>query len=369
MRKFFPRILLFLSPFFIMIFLEIVVFPIDFFTFRAWEALSVHVMRPFLPGPFYPSRQLERTEVGDLGHHTPYAFERRVRWVTDEFGYRYEPRFGSADYDVVLIGDSNIVGSGLSQEDTLAAVLEDLTGRHVYPFATRSVNDFMHEDRFRNYKPRVVVFSRIEREIPALPRLAADPQSVSRMEKLLRGFDFFHDNEFLWPAFVTLDRLAKMTMYHSLRASFDRLFHDDRQIITAPNPQGRQLVFAEGAVANEPVSEDVLREAVDTLVLYRDFFENQGIRFVFLPIPNKENIYHEYLGTAAPDFLTRLGSALQERDVTVVDTQRAFDEVFAGRGDVLYQPDDSHWSPEGVRLTAGLLDSILESKGPEILDK
>ena len=47
MKKFFFKSILFLVPFFVVIGIELFVLPIDFFTFRVWEALVVKKFRTF----------------------------------------------------------------------------------------------------------------------------------------------------------------------------------------------------------------------------------------------------------------------------------------------------------------------------------
>jgi len=82
-----------------------------------------------------------------------------------------------------------------------------------------------------------------------------------------------------------------------------------------------------------------------------------------MPIPNKENIYHEYLGTKKPIFLENLISKLNELGVEVVDTQKAFDQVTAKTSSSLYHRDDTHWNAKGVKVAADLLADLIRKKG------
>lgn len=98
---------------------------------------------------------------------------------------------------------------------------------------------------------------------------------------------------------------------------------------------------------------------------YKEALEDQDIRFVFLPVPNKENIYHGlFPNQKKPQYLSRLIAALQEKGVEVIDTQTAFDKAFQ-EGAQLYPCDDAHWNPEGVRITAELIAEALGNNPTE----
>jgi hypothetical protein len=88
---------------------------------------------------------------------------------------------------------------------------------------------------------------------------------------------------------------------------------------------------------------------------------SKGIRFIFLPIPEKENIYHEYLQTKRPLFLEQLISTLKHLGIETVDTQKPFEEAFR-KGVLLYHTNDTHWNENAVRITADLVKDLIERK-------
>ena len=49
--------------------------------------------------------------------------------------------------------------------------------------------------------------------------------------------------------------------------------------------------------------------------IQRCALEEKGIRFIFLPVPNKETIHFEYLKTNKPDFLRTLGPETTENSM------------------------------------------------------
>jgi len=85
-----------------------------------------------------------------------------------------------------------------------------------------------------------------------------------------------------------------------------------------------------------------------------------GIRFIFLPIPNKENIYHQYLPhPKRPTFLEDLIVELKRKKIETADTQKAFEESYQKDSALLYRLDDTHWSPAAVRITADLIQKSI----------
>jgi hypothetical protein len=121
------------------------------------------------------------------------------------------------------------------------------------------------------------------------------------------------------------------------------------------------IFFLEGAKVNKDVPKERFDKAVEIIEGYNETLRSQGIFFIFLPIPEKENIYHEYLNTPKPMFLEKLIVELKKMGIETVDTQKAFDDAFR-KGVLLYNPDDSHWNVNAVRITAGLIKELIESK-------
>jgi alginate O-acetyltransferase complex protein AlgJ len=353
MKRLLFKSILFFLPFIVVLGVELFVLPVDFFTFRAWEALVVVKFKRLLPGPFYPGMELQRIEEGDLGHHTVYSVRKKATWRTDRYGYRTS--VSATDRPrVVIIGDSNTVGTGLTQSAILSEVLAEKLNWVVYPFAPVSVNSFFKERRFMENPPKIVVFESIERDLVLLSRL----KESHRMPSVLR--QRLLEDEMIHFAAVLMERLWKMNMLQFLRAEIRRAE------LPPPRPvfiKGTPVLFREGAKANVEIPDSQREEVVRVLCSYREGLKKQGIRLIFLPVPNKENIYHRYLpGSNRPVFLERLISDLNEKGVDTIDTQEAFEEAFR-RGIRLYLEDDTHWSAEAVQIAAGLIADRIRQEG------
>ncbi|WP_439883363.1 alginate O-acetyltransferase AlgX-related protein [Pontibacter sp. MBLB2868] len=339
-------------PFLVWPLVEVFVLPMNFFTFRIWETISVNKMR-VMSGPFYPNIHMQMEEEGELAPHTPFARKRVVEWYTDEYGYRNR----DTKCEVLLIGDSNITGAKLSQEETLAEVLERKIKKDVYSFAPATVNRFLATDRFQQEPPELVIVSSIERRIPELP--AVGENGINSRIRNMTG-NIINSSGFLTWLAVTADRISKLGLYHKTLATIDRKLAN-RQYINYNNE-----FFIEGEIANRTFSEQEVQQIADVLEGYKLALQERGIKFLFLPIPNKENIYYKMLPSKKkPDFLPRLMAELRKRDVAVVDMQTNFEQLHQENNVALYPVDDAHWNNVAVEVAANLVTQRVQGQTQE----
>jgi hypothetical protein len=363
MRKFILKLILFLSPFFLALGVQLFVLPIDFFCFRAVEALVVRKFKNILPGQFYSNMNLIKEEEGDLGHHTKYALRRTVQWITDSYGYRKEGS-NRLKYEVVIIGQSETFGSGLTQKEMLSEVLEGRLRLGVYPFAPASVNAFLKEERFILHPPEIVILSSMERAISLLPPLKISSRKIWVPYETVRNtIRKMRNNPWIQSFGVFLDRLYKMDMVRYIRASIRRGFSNRKENdLNRVDSKFGPILFLQGANANKSVPEGKLNEAVQTIKGYHDLFKSKGIRFIFLATPEKETIFYQSLGTPRPVFLEQLTARLEQLGVEIVCTQQAFENAFEKESILLYLRDDTHWNATAVRIAADLLTKVIQKK-------
>lgn len=349
-------------PLVLVVGIDVCFLPFDHFTFRLWEALwttQETATRYLLPGPFYPGVSLSKLEEFDLSAHEPNSARVPATWHTDSFGYRTRAR-PTPSYPVVIVGDSSTVGTGLDQRDTLAEVLERAIGQGVYPYAVSSVNRFLRDIRFVDHPPRTLVLAVTERMIRSIPDVPETVATMGEPERRLRRFMLgIQQTPWIQRVAIGVDRAIKLA---PLRFARSRLAGDPPIRFLSPVRPG--WVFTEGPGALGPVPDSVRGQCVRTLTGVRAALQARGIRFIFLPIPNKENIYFQLVpGESQPSFLSALIRDLRAAGLTVVDTQSAFNEACGVRGVQLYHAEDSHWTPAGVRLAAELLARQLNPSG------
>jgi alginate O-acetyltransferase complex protein AlgJ len=368
MKKFVLKSVLFLIPFLAAIGIELFVLPIDFFTFRVWEALVIRKFRNILPGEFYPNMEITKIEEGDLAHHTKFTYKRKVKWYTDQYGYRKQ-NTNRGKNEVVIIGDSNIAGSGLTQEDILSEVLEKKLRVSVYPISPASLETFLKERRFLSNPPDIVIISSVERFIFYLPPVKVRSKKIStKLKAQIREIGYrlrnqISGNRFIQCVGVYLDRIYKANMLQYLRASLRRIGSSHSETIFSRSVSSKYgpVFFLQGADANKDVPKDQFDKAVQVIKTYDELLRSKGIRFIFLPIPEKENIYYKSLHIKRPVFLEQLISALKHLGIETVDTQKAFEKAFQ-KGVLLYHTNDTHWNENAVRITADLINELIESK-------
>jgi hypothetical protein len=249
---------------------------------------------------------------------------------------------------------------GLTQEEILSEVLEDQLKASVYPYApVGSINSFLKNKRFIENSPDIVIFARIEREL-----LGLDSLKPMREKKWFpKVKEQIQMNRMIQSLAIPLDRVSKMVMLHYFRARLRRSISPPKPLGVGPiSSQYGPIFFIQGRRANEDVSQEKLDKAVQVIGSYNDAVKSRGIRFIFLPIPNKENIFYEYLETARPVFLEQLISELKNRGIETIDTQRTFEEVFQKNKVLLYHTDDTHWNGNAIKITAALIRELIEKK-------
>lgn len=346
-KRLLVKLTLLMLPFILWPVIEATVLPMNFFTFRIWETISVNKIL-FMSGPFYPNMHFKMEEEGELAPRTPYAEKKMVEWYTDAYGYRNR----DTKCDVLLIGDSNITGAKLSQEETLAEVLERQLNKEVYSFAPATMNRFLATDRFRENPPELVIVSSIERRIPDLPAVGAN--GLGSKIRNYTGNLINSSSVLTWTA-ITADRISKLGLYHRTLAGIERSLGKKEYI--AYNNE----FFIEGEIANRNFTNEEIKEIANTLEGYKHVLQERGIRFLFMPIPNKENIYYDMLPSKKkPDFLPRLTAELRKRKIDVLDTQSTFEHLYRNKKIALYPADDAHWNNVAVEAAAALVTQKLQ---------
>ncbi len=320
MKSLVRKFALLAAPFAALIAIELFVLPVDFFTFRVWEALTIQYVRP-ADGIFYPKMHVVKSEHADkLGFRD--SNPRKVEWFTDAHGFRNRPRAVEPErYDIVVLGDSNIVGSSHDQKDTIAEVLERKCRCPVYSYGGASKRQFFNDPRFRKNPPRVIVAEAIGAEFYK-PSFAA-----LNYENLLGGPGA--EQSFLPDALaVTLDRLLKTNMLEFIRSRL----HVQR--------------YAAEKEAETPPAERV-SFVVDMVVKMRDEAARRGSDFVFVLMP-----YDPTLDQAV--------IKLKELGVKTIAYLPSNERPQAAYLKSFYQDHDTHWRAETVRTTA---DEILDLLG------
>lgn len=108
------------------------------------------------------------------------------------------------------------------------------------------------------------------------------------------------------------------------------------------------------------------REILDAAVHFRDQLQQRGIQLVVMPAPGKESVYPDRLTSSAKvgdrevyRHTQEILSALHSAGIETFDLFEAFQNARlqqeAASSADLYLAQDTHWSPEGIRVAARAL--------------
>lgn len=345
-NRFLAKILVFLGiPTFICLIISIFI-PIDFFAFRTLEALTPFMLS--FDGKFYPNRYIEMEEFGDLGIRTDYAVPKSVEFYTDAYGFRYQST-SDIEFDIVIIGDSFTYGAALSQDETVAHRLAMLTDMNVYPYAPASIEQFVQDARFEENPPDYVIVERLERYIEKGFCEHEVPPHVSQTETR-----------------ATPDYLVRLDI--ALRNPFFAYSYLSHALQERPVLANEEtgMLFAPSAI-NEPVFD--MSATIQQLLNCQNWFEMRGTQMIFVPIPDKEAIYFDYIPAPyRPDIsrtqrqhtLANLISEASEAGIITVDLLSVY-EVAHENGILLYHLDDTHWNANGVNIAVERIQETLET--------
>lgn len=320
-----PFLALFLEPF----------ISLSTFTFRPHESLLYYHSGAGMP--FYPNHRLFMKSEGDLCANTEYAVKKDELWLTDHLGYRNNEYV--FDPDVLIIGDSFILGTSISQDSTLTNLLSGrLSGKlEIYNLAPATFHDFVSllEGKALS-KPEVIIFSLGEREIP--PEL--DVNNIESMYENSRVTEWIN----------------KMKRVYAINFIRSRLFpKKDKSVQSEVN---ESMFFLNGKKQWDNLEKiDSVLKAIET---YKMFCDSLDIDLLVMPLPNKETVYHELVPLAKqPEYLYILDKELKKREIFSFNTLELFNQYRKGNPSMIYHLDDTHWNGTGVNLVAEEIAKII----------
>lgn len=332
MRKFLKRALIFLVvPLIIIAICEIAV-PVTFFVYRPWEAIIFSTPVP-TNSPFYPNARMKMNSLGDLCHHTAHSILKKGNWIIDNLGYRNDEFIEEAD--ILIIGDSFVAGSSLSQENTITSQVKQRNGQlKVYNMAPGSVSKFdMYLKKGIIKKPKLLIFSIVERNVP--DKLVAYNANIkSRIKEM---FEWRNVN-------IYIDKTFRLLSLNWLKA---RISNSTGSGI--PGTEDSKMFFLNGKKQQHETGD--LEATAEIIISYKKYCDSLGIHFLFLPMPDKETVYFENVPLSKQsNYLLELDTLLQLSNVPTINTLALYNEYKQLQPDLLYSLDDTHWNPTATEL-------------------
>jgi len=304
------------------------------------------------------------------GGGTVYRCELRL----DRNGFRNATELSSAK--IIVIGDSFVEGLQVSEEELLTNQLSSLLGKTVANLGRTSYGPQQELHVLRRYgvglRPGTCVWAFYEgndlqdlngydRELANLARIVtADPSRTRYERSFLRNALGYVIRNWIRP-----DRGLPAHLYTGRLAVGSG---DDLELYFTTGIQHGEVGPDLPRGQHTPEFQRFLRILADA----RDACDRHGIDLVVAFVPSKFRVYRDAC-RFDPDSpclkwpIDALGQELERaigRDFPgtgFVDLSPRL-AAAAARGEILYLPDDTHWSAEGHRLAAEVLADCLRSR-------
>lgn len=341
MKQFITKLIYFIIPLILWGIIEAFL-PLSTFAYRPWEALAFHT-KLGVNKQFYPNATIKMNAVGDLAHHTEYEVEHYENWITDELGYRNDSLI--KEPDIVIIGDSFIVGSGLEQDSTLTNLLSKkfdnrLKIYNISPATFKQFDNLINSDVIK--KPKMVIYSIVERFVPDPLVPYNNNWKTSLRNSVNQIFNTSNINVFI-------DRSIRFFSIKWLSARAKQSVG-----MGVMGTQSSNMLFFGGI--NQKYDDKDLIPSLENLKSYKKYCDSLGMEFIFLPMPNKETVYYDYVPLPnQPDYLLKLDSMLLTEKINSLNILGVYNEYRQKFNNLLYHLDDTHWNTTGVNLISDSL--------------
>lgn len=310
---------------------------------------------------------------------------------TDEFGFPNIPPTTNRSYDIALVGDSFLL-QGRSSSNLLGARLERLLGTSVYTIAhagrgsSFAFSGFLDHPNFRRAPPRVMVWCIAERDATGF---FFDSVAVQAMKRVAQPSYVLHADaprrhDWDWQQFApsrlrsalpntSILAQGARRVWTWLRFQVFRRLNENIVISTQPVAGHWMLFYSENlkSLCWPPEIRDVPRIKRAAFYVNRDYFQARGIQWVVVLIPEKEQVYRDWVPPSRwtggqplpPSSLHVIEESLRSVGVTVVNLLPVFQRA-VGEGELLYWPDDTHWNARGMERAAAEIAKVLQSLAP-----
>jgi len=343
MKRFFKLLFIFTIPILFIGILDSVILSPVFFANRVWEGLSFNDVMSM---PFYPNQSIKMAEIGDLGFHTKAAVVKNVVWKTDRLGFRNDSVV--LDPDILIVGDSFVAGSTLTQDSTLTNTLIRLTNHNykIYNIAPVPFNtcvSLLNKGIIK--KPKLIICVSVERFMGMITDTLED----------LKFNNSYILNQKYPRLYTTIDRFRKFTSMQWFNARFK-----NRKGIGFPSKVNPKMLFFEGthSIDNDSI---LYHESIKSITLCNEKCKKWGVKFIYIPMPNKETVYWDLVPySKQPNLLFLVASALNKLGIENINPLPVYNRE-KKKGRWLYNLDDTHWASPAVNVLAKEIVHYIDS--------
>ncbi len=310
-----------------------------------------------------------RTDMAKLWN-LPMRSPKRITFTTDFQGFRNRREIRRAD--IALIGDSYVEGHYVSDDETVAVVLEQLTGRTVANLGQSGYGTLQELEVLKRYalplEPKMVAWfffegndlyddQEFENMMLYLREHGTFETSKNSKKQKLRRFTWesFRKASFTAHTFLLLRRLCHSIVPNGV-ATFG-WFRDDQ------GRYHRMYFYDYASLEFTEYEQKRFAKTRDALLAAKRECRERGVRLVVFYIPMKFRVYSDYCsypprsscrGWNPWDLADRFTDFCKQASIDFVDLTIPMRRS-AATGKLLYAPEDSHWNREGYRFVAELV--------------
>jgi hypothetical protein len=335
---------------------------LDFLAFRGDE--TVRQAAP-LGHTYEPGRRFEHHaasgDVASFANLPEYRVFRPQVFTTDRFGFRNAPAGAHPPPSVLLLGSSFSVGSGNSDEQTLARRLESISGCSVYNAGgwdgivatTRSLIQRLGMEH------GVVLVEVLERDSwgPPIAMEARQPR-IPYSDVVWWYYDQANRSRL---------KIVAQRLYKSLCNDWFLPNTFKSSVAVRELEDGRPMLFIRYLEHHGP--PPALESHILGIERLRDAIHEDGHRFGVYLVPEKLTVYRDLvrppvsLADVGARVLAEVDRKVRALAVSTVNLEpvlhAAANEAFE-RGELIYWPDDTHWNPRGIEIAAHEISRVLD---------
>lgn len=325
--------------------------------------------------------------LGVPAARAPYEDARPATTLTiDPEGFRSLPYEPGQSFEVVVVGDSYMT-DGLPLTNLFSSRLSARLGRPVQnrafmgrgPF--QSLMLWIENNWGRPPYPKWIVWGFVERDISGHAFAGyvylierhrgrvevAEKSAVNPRARVIWRSLAPASLRKAWPNTSALAQLSRRAWAHLQYRVFRELPAD---VFHMADPAGMQPPMLGYRLAMDsiywPPAVRNLDQVVESIAYIQDYLNEIGVRLLVMPIPDKEQVYREWIpasqwrgGQPPPaSIIPNLVQRLNARGIAAVSLLDPFREAQRA-GVPLYWRDDTHWRPEGIALAAELIAAPL----------
>ena len=318
-------------------------------------------------GRHEPGKTVEVTTFGDLArlsHLYRLGIRRTVTDTSDSLGHLNPDYHSGKVYPVVTVGDSfmRFNGDGHRFDD----LLEEKLGVPCYNMAAKGVEDpfvFLRSN-FKN-EAGVLVWESVERNVRAGAFNAQKINYYRQLaEKKAAYQETWADKSYRPKKFRQVNSTNVKFIINNIYFSLWGTAPLGDVRIARLQDGGKLLYYHEDLIYfQRPGFDEDLARAVEFVCRVDRELQENGVRLVFLLVPDKYNAYYAQIkpGEKPPrdsGFMRRLVEELQKNGVLAINLIDPYREMINGGIDP-YHPDDTHWNSAGADRAAELVAAAI----------